>query len=58
MRDKLLELYSIDVQIIEGGGGIFEVSHMNRILFSKKISGHFPTNQDLQQLDLVAKFDA
>lgn len=57
MRGELLELYPIDVQITEGGGGVFEITFMNKILFSKKISGHFPTNQDLRQLDLIAKFD-
>jgi hypothetical protein len=57
VRDRLQELYTVDVQLVEGGGGIFEISHNTRILFSKNILGYFPTDEDLVGLNLVGDFD-
>ena len=52
MREKLLKLYSIKVELCEGHGGIFTISQSDKILFSKQILGRFPTNEDLLRLEL------
>ena len=57
MRDKLLELYSANVQVVEGGGGIFEITQKTKVIFSKKVIGRFPTDEDLQNLELVIDFE-
>jgi predicted Rdx family selenoprotein len=57
VREKLLELYTINIQLIEGRGGVFEITHNTKILFSKSVLGRFPTNQDLEKLNIVADFD-
>ena len=57
VRDKLLELYTANVQLVEGGAGIFEITHKAKVLFSKKIVGRFPTDEDLQKLGLGIDFD-
>ena len=53
MRDDLIKLYSSEVQLVEGAGGIFEITQMNKVLFSKTFSGHFPTTKELRELDLI-----
>ena len=57
MRDKLLELYSANVRVVEGEGGIFEITQKTKVLFSKKVMGRFPTEEDLQKLELVIDFE-
>ena len=53
MRDQLLELFvGIDVNLIEGRGGIFEITSEDRVLFSKNLLGRFPSKEDLQQLKI------
>jgi len=40
---------------VRGSGGIFVVSHDNKVLFSKKEEGRFPTeNEIIEKLRAVA----
>ena len=57
MRDKLKEMYSMDVFLVEGGGGVFEITQNAGVVFSKRDFGRFPTNEDLAKLNLVAGVD-
>jgi hypothetical protein len=57
VRDKLLELYTINIRLVQGGGGGFEITHNSKALFSISFSGRFPTNQDLGDLNIVADSD-
>jgi predicted Rdx family selenoprotein len=52
VRDQLLKLYSAKVELLEGSGGVFEITQQTKILFSKVILGRFPTNEDLLRLEL------
>jgi hypothetical protein len=54
VRDKLKEMYPMDVFLVEGGGGIFEITQNASVMFSKRDFGRFPTNEDLAKLNLVA----
>ena len=57
MRDKLHELYMLNVQFVEGGGGVFEITYKTKTLFFKNVLGRFPTYKDLEKLNLVGDFD-
>jgi len=37
----------INVKLIEGGGGIFDVKRGGRLIFSKKEVGRFPEHQEI-----------
>ena len=52
MRDKLIEIYDVNVQLIKGAGGIFEIKNDSNVLFSKHRFGRFPVNKDLEELNL------
>jgi len=42
---------AIDLELIEGSGGIFEVKKDGKLIFSKRQAGRFPTDEEiLQQL--------
>jgi len=37
----------INVELIEGGGGIFDVKRDGRLIFSKKEVGRFPEHEEI-----------
>jgi len=39
-----------DVRLVEGGRGIFEIRDGGRVLYSKQLSGRFPTDAELDAL--------
>lgn len=40
----------VDVELIEGRGGVFEVMHDNNLVFSKKALGRFPEGNEVVDL--------
>ena len=48
VKDRLVELYNAEVDLVAGGGGVFEITQDDRLLFSKKAEGRFPTDEELQ----------
>ena len=54
MREKLKEMYSVNVHLVKGGGGVFEITHNTTVIFSKNDLRRFPTDNDLAKLNLVA----
>jgi selT/selW/selH-like putative selenoprotein len=49
----LQELYQVEVEFLAGSGGVFELTKGGQLLFSKKALGRFPTDEELQDLNLV-----
>ncbi len=49
---RLKELASAEVELVKGVGGVFEVSVDGALKFSKKKTGRFPSDADL---DAVVK---
>jgi selT/selW/selH-like putative selenoprotein len=43
----LVERYGADVQLVKGGGGVFEISVDGKLVFSKKKLGRFPTDAEV-----------
>tara|TARA_B100000315_G_scaffold253695_1_gene293071 strand:- start:3388 stop:3555 length:168 start_codon:yes stop_codon:yes gene_type:complete len=50
VRDQLNELHNADIDLVAGGGGVFEITLDGELVFSKKSEGRFPTDEDLQSL--------
>ncbi len=44
--------YPGEIELLAGSGGVFEITQEDRLLFSKKATGHFPTDEELQALNL------
>jgi selenoprotein W-related protein len=50
VRDRLLKLSSANIELVRSGGGVFEISVNGELLFSKKSSGRFPTDEEVDNL--------
>jgi selT/selW/selH-like putative selenoprotein len=37
-----------DVEIVKSGGGVFEITVDGRLAFSKKATGRFPTDEEIE----------
>jgi selenoprotein W-related protein len=46
----LVELYGADVELVPGVAGVFEITVDGRLLFSKKETGRFPTDEEIDAL--------
>jgi selT/selW/selH-like putative selenoprotein len=46
----LSDEFGAEVELVEGGGGIFDITVDGRLAFSKKSTGRFPTEDDLRAL--------
>ena len=47
MAADIKKALGIDVELVRSGGGVFEVARDNRLIFSKKAVGHFPTTEEI-----------
>jgi selT/selW/selH-like putative selenoprotein len=46
----LIELYGADVELVPGVAGVFEITVDGRLMFSKKATGRFPTDEEVDSL--------
>jgi len=44
----LKEQFDLDAELVDGGGGVFEVALDGRLVFSKKELGRFPNNGEVE----------
>jgi hypothetical protein len=51
--DRLQELHGVEIAYLAGSGGVFELTQGRQLLFSKKALGRFPSDEELQGLNLV-----
>jgi predicted Rdx family selenoprotein len=49
VRDYLVGRFGAEVELIESGGGAFEITRGGAPLFSKKKLGRFPTNDEIEE---------
>ncbi len=49
-RDDLIMEFGADVELVKSGGGVFEVTVDDRLVFSKKALGRFPEPGELKGL--------
>ena len=50
MGDYLKQRFEADVELVPGGGGVFEIAVDDRLVFSKKELGRFPTEDEIAGL--------
>jgi len=50
VSDYLKQRFEADVELVPGGGGVFEISVDGRLVFSKKELGRFPTEDEIDGL--------
>ena len=50
LRDNIKNKFGIDAELIEGSGGVFEVSLNNSLIFSKKELSRFPEENEIEDL--------
>ena len=50
MRDYLVEHRGAEVDLIESGGGVFEITVDGKLAFSKKAIGRFPNEEEVKSL--------
>jgi selT/selW/selH-like putative selenoprotein len=46
----LEERYGAEVELVPGVGGVFEITVDGRLLYSKKQTGRFPTDEEIVAL--------
>ena len=56
MRESIEKQYGVTAELIQGTGGVFEVSFNNSLLFSKKELGRFPNENEIE--DLIEYFES
>ena len=50
LRDELSNLFGINSELIESGGGVFEIKANGHLIFSKKQLGRFPEDEEISNL--------
>jgi len=53
LADAIKKQFEIEAELIKSGGGVFEVTHDDALIFSKKELGRFPEENEI--LDTLAK---
>jgi len=53
VREIVKERFKTDVDLVASSGGVFEITIDNKLVFSKKKEGRFPTDNEL--IELVRK---
>ena len=53
MRDIVKERFKTDIDLVASSGGVFEITIDDKLVFSKKKEGRFPTDNEI--LELVRK---
>lgn len=47
MRDRIAKNATADIKLVRSGGGVFEISVDGNLVFSKKATGRFPTDEEI-----------
>ena len=50
MRDRLLSVSGAEVELIEGDGGVFEITRDGDLVFSKKKLNRVPEDQEIDSI--------
>ena len=45
-----MEKFGAEVELVKGGGGVFEITVDGRLAFSKKALGRFPSEEEIDAL--------
>ena len=50
MRDIVKEQFKTNIDLVASSGGVFEITIDDKLVFSKKKEGRFPTDNELMEL--------
>ena len=50
VADLIKNEFSIETELIKGGGGIFDVKLDGELIYSKSQTGFFPTDDDIREI--------
>jgi len=50
LEDELIEKFGVEVELIAGSGGVFDVVADGRKVFSKSTAGRFPEDGEIVRL--------
>jgi selT/selW/selH-like putative selenoprotein len=50
LKESIQRQFGIEAELIEGSGGVFDVNFNNSLIFSKKKSGRFPNENEVEDL--------
>ena len=50
LRDSIKNKFGVEAKLIEGSGGVFEVTLNNSLIFSKKDLGRFPNENEVENI--------
>ena len=50
MGEYLEEKFNADIELVESGGGVFEITVDGALAFSKRKEGRFPSEEELMGL--------
>jgi selT/selW/selH-like putative selenoprotein len=49
VRERLEKKAQVNIKLVRGFGGVFEITIDNNLVFSKKALGRFPTDEEVDQ---------
>ena len=50
MSDRFSKIDGAEIELVKGGGGVFEISRDGDLLFSKKARGRFPEEAEVESM--------
>ena len=50
VREIVKERFKTDIDLVASSGGVFEITIDDKLVFSKKKEGRFPTDNELMEL--------
>ena len=50
MRDRFSRIDGAEIELVESGGGVFEIAIDGKLVYSKKATGRFPTPEEVESI--------
>ena len=54
MRDRFSRIDGAEIELVEGSGGVFEITLDGKLVYSKKATGRFPTPEEVESIAATA----
>ena len=50
MRDRFSRIEGAEIELVESSGGVFEITLGDKLVYSKKANGRFPTPEEVESI--------
>ena len=54
MRDRFSRIEGAEIELVESSGGVFEITLGDKLVYSKKANGRFPTPEEVESIAAAA----